>query len=138
MPEPSFRDVSRRIQSEKSLKYIGTARVKLNALSFPNASCLDTRNVERLKSLFRGQRGCNPEDLQNRIPAVIDEIELDELMRISGITRESLRAKTQHPILDLPEGAQLSCLRGQHRVRAAQEILASDRRWVVDLFAAGG
>ena len=135
----SFASVSRHIQAEKLLKHVGSARVRLDVLEFHDARALDVSNVERLKTLFRGQRGCNPEELQNRIPAIIDETHLHDALRLSNISRESLRPQgTERPKLDFAPGFRLRCLRGQHRVRAAEEVLrSSEPRWVIDLFVAG-
>ena len=135
----SYASVSRRIQAEKLLKHVGSARVRLDVLDFPDARALDTSNVERLKNLFRSQLGCNPEELQNRIPALIDETHLCDALRLSNLGRASLGTQEQErPKLDFAPEIRLRCLRGQHRVRAAEEVLkASEPRWVIDLFVAG-
>ncbi|KAB8218281.1 hypothetical protein BDV33DRAFT_175639 [Aspergillus novoparasiticus] len=138
MPGTGFRVASRRIQAEKSAKHIGVARTKL-MLEFPNSRSLDPKNVQRLKNLFRGQRDCKPGDLQNRIPAVVDEATLGEALNASGLTRVALLSPgPDYPRLDLPPGVRLECLRGQHRVQAAKETSGSaDTYWVIDLFIAG-
>ena len=139
MSGTGFRVASRRIEAEKSTKHIGVARVKLDVLEFPNSRTLDPKNVERLKNLFRGQRGCKPDDLQNRIPAVIDEVTLSEALDVSGLSRGALLSPgPDHPRLDFPPGQRLECLRGQHRIKAARETFKSlDTYWTVDLFIAG-
>ncbi|KAE8316024.1 hypothetical protein BDV41DRAFT_145517 [Aspergillus transmontanensis] len=139
MSGTGFRVASRRIQAEKSAKHIGVARIKLNMLEFPNSRSLDPKNVQRLKNLFRGQRGCKPGDLQNRIPAVVDEATLGEALNASGLTRVALLSPgLDYPRLDLPPVVRLECLRGQHRVQAAKETSGSaDTYWVIDLFIAG-
>jgi hypothetical protein len=139
MSGAGFRVASRRIQCEKSAKHIGVARVKLSVLEFPNARSLDPKNVERLKNLFRGQRGYKPDDFQNHIPAVIDEATLSEALSGSGLSRQALVSPgPDYPRLDFPPGVRLECLRGQHRVKAAGETFTSvDIYWVVDLFIAG-
>lgn len=139
MPSTSFQTLRRRIQAEKSLKYVGTARVKLDVLTFPHSNGVSPDNVQRLAVLFRGQRGCNSEDLQHRIPAIIDNADLREAMTASGLSQDHLSCSGQDaPMLDFPSGFQLECLRGQHRVKAAEEILNStNKRWTVDLFTAG-
>ncbi|KNG82127.1 hypothetical protein ANOM_009865 [Aspergillus nomiae NRRL 13137] len=105
MSEIGFRVASRRIPAEKSAKHIGVARIKLNMLEFPNSRSLDPKNVQRPKKLFRGPRGCKPGDLQNRIPAVVDEATLGEALNASGLTRDALLSPgPDYPRLDLPPG----------------------------------
>jgi len=139
MSGTGFIAASRRIGSEKHHKKLGTARVKLDLLDFPNSGGLDQKNVERLKRLFLGEHGCKPEELENRIPAVVDEGQLHEAAHTSGVSHEALLSSgPDFPRLDFPAGFRLKCLRGRHRAKAAQEAFRSnDRRWVVDLFAAG-
>ena len=139
MPATSFHTLRRRIQAEKSLKYVGTACVKLGVLTFPHSSGLNPHNVQRLTALFRGQRGCNSEDLQHRIPAIIDDANLHEALAASGLGREALSSSGREaPKLEFPPGFRLECLRGQHRAKAAEELFNSpDQCWTVDLFIAG-
>ena len=138
MRNTRFGFTSRRIQSEKALKHIGTVQVKLDVLYFPGSGGLDRENVERLKKLFREQRGYSPRELQNRIPAVVDETDLQDCLRSSGLCRDSLSSTSDYPKLNFPPGYRLECLRGEARVNAAKEVFkAPDPRWVVDLFLAG-
>lgn len=140
MSGTGFLTTSRRIQAEKSLKHLGAAWVELGVLRFPNSSGLDLDKVERLKRLFRSERGCLPSDLPNRIPAIIDEALLSAALQATGITASErmLLDGAEPPKLTFPVGARLECLRGRHRARAASEVLVpGERRWVVDLFAAG-
>lgn len=139
MSNNGFKVASRRIQAEKSSKHIGVARVKLSVLNFPNSRGLDVKNIERLKSLFREERGCKPDDFQNHIPAVIDEATLSEALSVSGFSRDILLSSgPDYPKLEFPSGLRLECLRGQHRVKAAAEVFQStETYWVVDLFLAG-
>ncbi|KAJ2982773.1 hypothetical protein NQ176_g1164 [Zarea fungicola] len=138
MPTNTFRAVSRRIGTEKSLKYIGTASVRLDHLDFPNAERPNQKNVERLVKLFRKLRGCSPGEKLNRIPAVISEAYLQDALTISNLSREALLSSNSDAAqLNFPSGFRLECLRGKDRVQAARETLCSpEPRWVVDLFAA--
>ena len=140
MSRTGFRAVSQRIGSEKTIKHVGTASIRLDALYFPHSKGLNRENVERLKRLFRKERGCTPGDIPNRIPAIVDGGQLREFLSVSGISAERLGpgADGNHVKLELPPGVWLECLRGRHRVKAAEEALTSrDKRWVVDLFLAG-
>ncbi|KGQ02690.1 hypothetical protein BBAD15_g12095 [Beauveria bassiana D1-5] len=138
MTRSRFVAASRRIQQEKSSKYIGAVNIRLDNLCFPYSRGPDKKNVKRLIKLFQGQRGCNPGETQNRIPAIISEAELQNALAISNLTRGDLVARgDSFSRLDMPSAFQLECLRGEDRVQAAREVLNSpEPRWVVDLYAA--
>jgi hypothetical protein len=75
--------LSQRIEDEKALKQLGTARVKLSFLAFPYSEQrqeTNKTNVDRLKRLFRVEGGCRPDELANRIPAVIDEAQWQQCL----------------------------------------------------------
>lgn len=139
MSGTGFIAASRRIKTEKHRRRLGTARIKLDLLDFPNSRGLDQDNLDRLKRLFRGERGCKPEEPEHRIPAVVDEERFREALHLSGVSSEVLLSGgPEFPRLDFPAGFRLECLRGHHRARAAQEVFRSgDKCWVVELFAAG-
>ncbi|KAJ2976444.1 hypothetical protein NQ176_g4953 [Zarea fungicola] len=138
MPRSGFQAVSRRISSEKALKHVGTAEVKLDVLDFPISNGANAKNVKRLARLFKGQRGYNPGEPQNRIPAVIDEVDLQNALALSRLSRESLLSRdNKYPRLEFPLEFRLECLRGRDRVQAFEEVSRSpDPHWVVDLFVA--
>jgi hypothetical protein len=131
--------VSRRIRAEKTLKHLGTARIEVDALCFPDSDGPNIENVKRLNKLFRLQRDLDPGELQNRIPAVIDENDLREALSASGLSEESLLSNGRdYPTLHFCRGFRLNCLRGEDRVEAVKQVFrSSDIRWAVDLFAAG-
>lgn len=139
MRNTAFGVISSRIRAEKALKYLGTAQIELDVLAFPNSDGPDAKNIERLRKLFRLQRGFKPGELQNRIPAVIDESRLHNALTDSGLSLEALLSTDQdYPKLSFPPGFQLECLRGEDRVEAIKGLFrSSSPRWVVDLFAAG-
>ena len=140
MSRTGFRAVSHRIKTEKAIKHIGTASIKLDVLDFPYSEGLDRENVERLKTLFKTAGGYIPGDVSNRIPAIIHERQLHEALGLSGVSAETLLSDAEGNFVELefPPGFRLECLRGRHRAKAADEFLDSqDKRWVVDLFLAG-
>jgi len=139
MPRSSFIGTSRRIETEKTAKRLGAASIKLDVLDFPYSKALDIANVERLKRLFVGPGGCVPGELLNHIPAIISESQLHEVLRFSGKSRDQLLFNSGSYVqLELPPGLRLKCLRGLHRVRAADEVLrGTDKRWIVDFYLAG-
>lgn len=134
-----FRAVSHRIEAERVFKHIGTASIKLNVLVFPHSKELNLKKVERLKKLFQ-ESDCIPDDLPNRIPAIIHESQLQESLNASEISRQRLLSSDcgNHAKLEFPPSFRLECLRGRHRVKAAEETPKyTDKRWVIDLFLAG-
>ena len=139
MSRTNFTATSQRIEAEKSIKRIGMASIKLDILDFPHSKNLNSENVDRLKRLFRGERGCLPDNLLNHIPATIPENQLQQVLTFSGVSRHQLLSDSGKPVrLEFPPGFHLECLRGRHRVRAADEVLtSSDKRWTVDLYRAG-
>ncbi|CAK7237487.1 hypothetical protein SBRCBS47491_009993 [Sporothrix bragantina] len=133
----SFYSAAKRIETEKSVKHVGTASVRLDALDFPSAG-LDRKNVERLKRLFQAG-GCFPGQFANRIPALIHAEALQQALALSGVSAEQLRSGADvsdgHAPLEVPAGIRLHCLRGRHRAVAAGEMpTIRQKRWTVDLF----
>lgn len=125
------------LEKEKSIKYKGTARVKLEWLHFKEKQ-LDIKIVQDLESRFL--KDCRRLNTQNHVPAIINEQQLDCALRISGIAAGVLPINAQHefPELGFWPGYQLECLHGRHRIQAAkQALLPSDKWWTVDLYLAG-
>jgi len=141
MPQQQFAEQERRLAAELSAKFLGTASVKIDLLDFPFKKRReeDEKNIERLQRLFRKQKSCRAWEVFNHIPAVIEQGELSDALARSGISPEALlEARDGHLELDFPAGFRLSCLRGQHRAFAAQNVLlVGSRRWTVDLYLSG-
>lgn len=100
---------------------------------------LSRKNVERLKEVFRTDniRRLEP---RNHIPAVVDQVDLDDAIQASEISAESLLSNPDNdpPVLTFPARHRLTCLHGRHRIQAAREILPpTDAWWTVDLYLAG-
>jgi hypothetical protein len=135
--------LSQRIEEEKALKQLGTAKVKLSFLAFPHSEQQqDTNkaNVDRLKRLFRVEGGCRPDELGNRIPAIIDEAQWQQCLRISAPStdHEPANSSRTHAKIDFPSGFRLECLRGRHRVEAAKQVLPDRHQWwTVDFYPSG-
>lgn len=102
-----FQDQARRLAREKAIKYKGTVSIKIEVLHFPwhDTGEPDERNVERLKKCFRDE-GCCRLELQNHIPAVIDQPQLDAALRTSGIPAEQPLEDPRdgYPELKFPPG----------------------------------
>jgi hypothetical protein len=76
--------------------------------------------------------------------AIIDQEYLDAAMHQSGIaaddmlTNDEADKPPEYPELLFPQGFQLECLHGRHRIQAAREFLSpKDKWWTVDLYLSG-
>lgn len=116
------------LEKEKSIKYKGTARIKLEWLYFEEKQ-LDIKHVQDLQSRF--QKDCRRLDTRNHVPAIIDEQHLDYALRVFGISTGVLPINAQHefPELSFWIGYQLECLHGRHRIQAAKQALLSSDKW---------
>ena len=131
---------SQRIEKERLYRCLGTVSVSLDFLSFPHSTDLDLENVDRLEKLFRDDGACRPHAAYNRIPALINNRDLQQCLSLSGISAGDLTPcdSRVYPDLSIPAGLHLECLRGRHRIEAASRVLAGGRRkWVVDLYPPG-
>lgn len=129
------------LQAERSVKYRGTARVRLENLHFEwnEPRELSRKNVERLKEVFRLENVRRLEP-RNHIPAVLDQANLDEALQASEILAEQLMTNPHNdpPVLKFRPHRRLTCLHGRHRIQAAREILPpTDAWWTVDLYLTG-
>lgn len=141
MKQAAAQQEDERLEKERRRVSRGTARVRLEALHFPNQSCeVDVKRVEYLESCFR-EYGCRPLPKKNHICAVIDQDDLFTAMRANSVTLEELLSNPSDNYAELwfPDGYQLECLHGRHRIQAACEFLQrpSDRWWAVDLYLLG-
>lgn len=130
-----------RLAAEGSVKYKGTACVRLDVLHFRwnEPRELSRKNVDRLKNIFRleGVHRLNP---VNHIPAIIGQAHLDDVVNASEISAVRLLSNpdSDPPVLEFPAGYRLACLHGRHRVQAGRETLVpTDAWWTVDLYLAG-
>ncbi|KAH7111054.1 hypothetical protein B0J11DRAFT_473541 [Dendryphion nanum] len=134
MQRARFLDTDQRHVAERSIKYRGTASIKLNVLHFPceESRQLDEKNVERLRNLFREEGGCRRLDLRNHVPAIISQSQLNAAMAASRISAGQLLedARDGYPKLDFPPGYRLECLHGRHRILAAAQVLPREDRHI--------
>lgn len=140
MRRARFIERERRIAAERILKLKGTARVKTEVLHFPrdpkNSRDEDDEHTEKLTTLLKAGNEQDILQLRSRVPAIIDQHQLEDAIALSGISAERLLDQRDCPELDFPAGFQLECLHGKHRIKAAANI-HPDGRWVVDLYLAG-
>lgn len=129
--------LERRIADDKAAKAIGTARVRIDHLAFPNPiRGKDEKAIKRLERTFAAE-GCL--DDRHRIPAVIDDSTLQAALLKTGVSIGRLQGVSGQPQrLQLPENMELECLHGQHRILAAKRYLHPDERWwTVDFYRTG-
>ncbi|KAH2727859.1 hypothetical protein KXV31_004273, partial [Aspergillus fumigatus] len=130
-------DTELQLTRERNLKYKGTAKVYINQIvAHPSISRgLDPKNVERLCKVFSRDR-CRRLDVRNHVTAVVSRQHLEMALASAGVSTVALMTNPpdQYPLLDFPVG-QVQCLHGQHRLKAAEELLPpSDQWWTVDLY----
>lgn len=139
MESHAFNDPEVRLVKERRLKFQGTARVKLNDIGhFQTTRQYDPKNVERLCGVFR-ETGCHRFDIQNHVTALVTRHALKRACRSAGMKARKLLQvpPDKSPVLAFLPG-EISCLHGQHRLRAAEEILPpSEQWWTVDLYLDG-
>jgi len=73
MRRARFLEEERRQEVERSIKYRGTASIKLDVLHFPREESRepDEKNIERPRNLYRGEGGCRRLDLRHHIRAIV-------------------------------------------------------------------
>ncbi|EEU38548.1 uncharacterized protein NECHADRAFT_88478 [Fusarium vanettenii 77-13-4] len=141
----AFLDQNRRLRDEKQRKFLGTASIRFEALDFslcqhqkPLGGGPDKENVDSLENLFRRGCGWSPDQISHQIPALIDPAKLSEALQFAGIPDERLkRAGGDFVELNFAPGVCVHCLKGQHRVLAADATVTNrNKRWIVRLYAA--
>ncbi|KAH7323832.1 hypothetical protein BKA65DRAFT_555502 [Rhexocercosporidium sp. MPI-PUGE-AT-0058] len=97
---------------------------------------LTGKHVEYLKGCFRKDQ-CRRLEVRNHIEAEVDQQILDVALRGSNVTARELLTNQPNgcPELVFPQGFQIECLHGQHRIQAAREfLLPTDKWWTVDFY----
>lgn len=122
------------------MEYQGTVKINLDQIvPHPSISSgFDRKNVERLLEIFN-KDGCRRLDVRNHVTAIVSRHHLNVALHSAWLRPQSLISNPpdQHPYLHFPTG-NVQCLHGQHRLKAAEELLApSDQWWTVDLYLDG-
>jgi hypothetical protein len=137
MSDTRYLGRERTLAAEKNAKFIGSASICIETLRFKSEE--NEANVKRLKQLFQ-KTGYDRIDIQNHVPAVIDENTLYDALELAGISirKLGLNLTGSYHKLEFPSTFRLECLHGGDRVYAASSLLPSgDKRWVVDLYHDG-
>lgn len=132
-----FSSTELRLARERRLKFQGTAKIKISQISLPSEYKPD--NVERLRRIFDSE-DCDRLSLPNHVVATISRENLMSALSGNQVNANSLMSQPSdsYVSLEFPIG-QVTCLHGQHRLRAGREFLAPyDRWWTVDLYLDGG
>ncbi|KAI5455651.1 hypothetical protein BGZ63DRAFT_497158 [Mariannaea sp. PMI_226] len=129
-------NVDRRIALDKVAHFLGTASIDFKNLSL-NSSKLNRGNIQRIKALMQDGLACLPEKSNHQISAIIDKGHLEGALLAAQLSPEALLKHTsEYAELEFPDGYQLQCLQGHHRVLAASELeKVKKKRWVVKLFS---
>ncbi|KAB8069052.1 hypothetical protein BDV29DRAFT_195186 [Aspergillus leporis] len=125
MNRSMYTDAELQLARERTLKYQGTAKINLNQI-VPHPSIarkLDPKNVHRLCEIFRKDH-CRPLDLHNHVTAVVSRHHLDGALHAAHVSAHDLMTNPsdRYAHLQFPIG-QVQCLHGQHRLKAAEELL---------------
>ena len=109
--------------------FIGSVKISLNSIRSEDAStadsrALDTANIRRLIRIFQIE-GCHPELWP--IVAVIDDVVLQRALANSNLSPSDLSSGEN--FLNIPDGLQVLCVHGKHRLQAGREFLPSKKRW---------
>jgi Protein of unknown function (DUF3723) len=122
----------REVNDDRFVTFRGTAIVRIKFLQFgaKGSREISRKNVEILKKNFRTQ-GILRLEPEHHILAVIDEQDLDHVVKSSETTHQALLKSPQKrpPELIFPPDYRLKCLHGQYRILAARETLPPQDKW---------
>lgn len=125
--------------AEKEHNFLGIARIDISSLTFEHEYSSDHRvlsvkAVRRLQNTFRIE-GCLRLPEENHISAIVDRAAFLHAVSTTGLGSFEDLWKDTPSLIPL---ANVRCLHGLHRVRAADAVLeASDRWWTVRLYSSG-
>ena len=114
MSRPRFVEQERRLAAELSAKSRGTASVKIEVLHFLFKELReeDEKNTQRLKKLFRKEKGCPDWEILIIFLQLSSSISTMTNLRDPAFPRSSFWKHAGHLELDFPTGFRLPCLRG--------------------------
>lgn len=133
------------IAPETFAKFLGTARVPIQRVVFPEQEDFDTslgyeekipvkKRVERMRQIFL-EEGCRPLERRNFLPAIMSRRVLEHLVNVSDTSLHSLLENPMEvpPLLSVPADVKIFGLQGLHRIEAAK-LLKSTEWWTVELY----
>jgi hypothetical protein len=125
---------------------VGRVKVSISSLVFQNeveARQSNSKIVKKLLNVFTTTSGgCERDNQENHIPAIITPAELDHILSLSQLTRDDLQVSLisgMYPKLSTSH-RKIYCLDGRHRVKALLQNSLIDDYWIIALycFDAGG
>ena len=122
--------------------FVGTVRANISCLAFEDKSRAEDQGIiDYLISVFKGSsHGCERDNADHQIPAIVSSREIDQILENSQLTRHDLRRLNldgEYPKINM-SNAKIRCLRGIHRVKAAEGFLGGrgpeNCWWIINLF----
>jgi hypothetical protein len=114
---------------------VGVIRVEIYSLSFYGGRQKDPTIVQYQQEIYeRCRKGCDQDKEEYFIPAVVNEAELEDILRTNNLTREILQRtiyvknNRNRPKIILPN-FKLRCMHGKHRIEAAKRFLKPPETW---------
>jgi hypothetical protein len=117
---------------------VGIVHVDISSLAFQDdieARQINNTTVQNLIKIFNtNSNGCERDEWQNHVPALISSRELDHILQVSQLTRDGLQRSLldgRYPKLNMLNN-KIYCLHGRHRLRAAAAFLRNsepDNYW---------
>src|SRR6266516_5788308 len=122
---------------------VGIVHIDISSIVFQDeieARQIDDITVQKLINIFTtSSNGCELDEPENRIPALISSRELDYILQISQLTRDDLQRSLlgeRYPKLNTLNN-KIYCLHGRHRLRAAAAFLRNSEPdnywWTIEL-----
>lgn len=124
------------IMSIRSQHFLGTARVQVRHLKLDPKKHVDEERVKQLASDFN-RGGCRNHDAVHAVPALVNPADLKAALTRANLSMSALFDEETRPLLQFPEEEKPHILYGDHRLRAAETLRASDRWWSVSLYDPG-
>ena len=123
---------------------VGIVHVDISSLVFQDeieARQIDDNIVQKLINIFTmSSNGCERDEPENHIPALISSRELDYILQISQLTRDDLQRSLLgggYPKLNTLNN-KIYCLHGRHRLRAAAAFFRNTQPgnywWTIELY----
>ncbi|KAF7894690.1 uncharacterized protein EAF01_010140 [Botrytis porri] len=123
-----------KLYSEKQLHYIGRVKILLSNLRFTTTNDRrkqfpDKKTIKKLVQNFASEE-------ENHVLALISKDVLQNALRRSNLTAESIRKAEPPPKLIIETPTPLKCLYGRNRLQAAHRLLEYGEDWlIVDLYS---
>ena len=117
------------LAKESQHAYLGTAKIRIAHIACEGGSTqgqndLDEKNVARLLRIFDIE-GCRPEEWP--IDAVVSPNALQAALNYSALSQSDLT--TGGKLLEFPNGADVTCIHGKHRLAAGEYHLPPPESW---------